>query len=177
MHRAGRSNAGRRSTTAPCRGRSHSRRREAGMPRAPSIRTLRPSGTPILFRALGRRDWNNQDVAGDFAHNISAKPFPSEVGEEFNHTLARVIPRSETAPGLQISPRLRLWPRRHDAEIAAFLQPARAFVAQQGAAYLAGIIARACPDHLEAFGMLVAAEPLRKEGAHAVGNGLRRGAV
>src|SRR5215468_11731649 len=72
----------------------------------------------------------------------------------------------------EISTCLGLRARRHDAEDAAFLQPARAFVAQQCAADFSGIVARADADHLKAFGMLVAAEPVGKERAHAVGDGL-----
>src|SRR5215510_1486646 len=60
-----------------------------------------------------------------------------------------------------------------DAEGAALFQPARALVAQQSAANLSGIVARRDADDLETLGMLVAAEPVAKKGAHAVGDGLR----
>ena len=56
------------------------------------------------------------------------------------------------------------------------LQPASAFVAQQRAADLAGIVAQADADGLETFRVLVAAEPVGQECGHAVGNRLRIGA-
>src|SRR5581483_37077 len=85
--------------------------------------------------------------------------------------------RPGMAPNPEISSGLRLRPRRHDPEGAAFLQPAGTFVAQQGAANLAGIVARARAHDLETLGMLVSAEPVGEKVAHAVGDGLRRGAL
>src|SRR6059058_2801168 len=64
-------------------------------------------------------------------------------------------------------------PGGHDPEIAVLPQPAGAFVTQQRAADLAGIVAQAVGDHLKTFRVLVAAEPVRQERGHAVGNGLR----
>ena len=58
--------------------------------------------------------------------------------------------------------------RRHDPEVAPLLQPSRALVAQQRAADLAGIVARADADDLETFRMLVTAELIGKVSAHAV---------
>ena len=56
-----------------------------------------------------------------------------------------------------------------------FLQPDRAFIAQQGAANLAGIVAQTDADDLETFGMLVAAEPVGEEVGHRVSDRLRVG--
>ncbi len=52
---------------------------------------------------------------------------------------------------------LRRLPRRHNAECAAFFQPRRALVAEQRAADLAGIVARADADDLITFRMLARA--------------------
>jgi hypothetical protein len=58
--------------------------------------------------------------------------------------------------------------RRHDPERTVFLQPRRALVAQQRAADLAGIVPRADAYDFESFGMLVSAELIGQEAAHAI---------
>ncbi len=75
-----------------------------------------------------------------------------------------VSPTAErwTACPPAVSIRLRPCARRHDPERAVFLQPCRAFVAQQCAADFSGIVAQADADDLETLGMLVAAEAARR---------------
>src|SRR5690349_8566134 len=82
-----------------------------------------------------------------------------------------------TLPGKPWPVSLRFGPRsrRQDPERAVLLDPGCAFVAQQGAANLAGIIAQADADHLETFRVLVPAEQVGEEIAHAVGDRLRVG--
>src|ERR1700755_1539247 len=71
--------------------------------------------------------------------------------------------------------RLFIYARRDDLECAPLLQPDRAFIAQQGAANLAGIVAQTDADDLETFGMLVAAEPVGEEVGHRVSDRSRVG--
>src|SRR4051812_45448042 len=69
--------------------------------------------------------------------------------------------------------RLRCGARGDDPERAPFFQPTGAFVAQQGTADLAGIVAKADAHSLKTFRMLVAAELIGEGPPHAVSNGLR----
>jgi hypothetical protein len=50
---------------------------------------------PFYFARFVGAAGTIQDVAGDFAHNISAKPLPSEITEKFSHNVSRVIPEPE----------------------------------------------------------------------------------
>src|SRR5688572_23311657 len=81
---------------------------------------------------------------------------------------------SNSSFGRSVFELLRLGPRTRwqDPECAVLLDPGGAFVAQQGAANLAGIVAQADADHLKTFRMLVAAEQVRQKVAHAVDNRL-----
>ena len=67
--------------------------------------------------------------------------------------------------------------RRHDPKSTVFLQPGCALVANQRAANLAGIVAQADADDFETFRVLVAAEPVSQELAHAVDRRLYLGII
>src|SRR3954451_4067463 len=58
--------------------------------------------------------------------------------------------------------------RRHDPECTVFLQPHCALIAHQRAANLSGVVAQAGLDDFETFRVLVPAEPVSQEHAHAV---------
>src|SRR6202041_1294603 len=86
------------------------------------------------------------------------------------HVIAKRPAEPAVARGVCVSPRRALGRsiRRHDPKGAALFQPGCALVAQQRAADLAGIVARADVDDFETLRMLVSAELVGQKAAHAV---------